>query len=621
LKWVALLWWLTLLVPAWAQAADSPPRTCTAQILSVQSVQGDAEGNRPNATANWQPVTLPDNWKARWPDYSGTAWYRIDWQHQCSPAAELNLALLIELVNMAGEVYINDNLIWRDVHLTEPLTRSWNMPRYWRLPDALLKESTNTLWVRVVGVKGQSPGLGRIHVGEAQSIQQQYDDLWWRNRTLILMNIVITAVMGGLFFCIWLSNRKQTVHGWYALMALFWVLFIYNVLATDPWPLPDSVTAAKANTMSLVLYVACFCMFTWRFGEQSMPRIEKTLWFVSATLLIMLACAPAMVLTEALLIGLLIPAAFFFLNCLQFSFHAWRTRQLEHLILAGGLLIFFVIALYDLLLMLRVLEGDKSFTPFSSIAAMFCMSAVLGLRHARNVRRIAGFNEELAEGIDQARAELGATLEREHKLVLTNTRLQERLEISHDLHDGLGGSLVRMMAMVEQADKPLQNQQFLSMLKLIRDDLRQTIDSGSSSGVKVPTTPGEWIAPLRHRFMQLFDELNIEASWQVPAQWQTLPNALQCLAMTRLVEEALINIVKHSRARRVQLQLQQPKQAVLILSIEDDGVGFDVAAVRQAGISIGMRSMHARITAVNGTLDVRSVAGHTTLTATLQLAN
>ena len=202
---------------------------------------------------------------------------------------------------------------------------------------------------------------------------------------------------------------------------------------------------------------------------------------------------------------------------------------------------------------------------------------------------------------------------------LSNTRLQERLQISHDLHDGLGGSLVRMMALVEQADAPLQNHQFLSLLKLIRDDLRQTIDSGSSAGVKVPATPNEWIAPLRHRFIQLFDELEIDATWQLPAQWRTPPNALQCLALTRLVEESLINVLKHSRARHVQLQLQQAERDSLVLSIEDNGVGFDVAAVRQAGISVGMRSMHARITAVNGTLEVISRPGRTTLTATLQL--
>ncbi|HCW19939.1 MAG TPA: histidine kinase, partial [Achromobacter sp.] len=238
---------------------------------------------------------------------------------------------------------------------------------------------------------------------------------------------------------------------------------------------------------------------------------------------------------------------------------------------------------------------------------------------ARNVRRIERFNHELADGIAQARTELADTLEREHALAMSNTRLQERLQIAHDLHDGLGGSLVRMMAMVEQAKAPLQGQQFLSMLKLLRDDLRQTIDSGSSADVKVPATPLEWAAPLRHRFVQLFDELDLASSWQFPPQWVTPPTPLQCLALTRLVEEALTNVVKHSRARRVQLQLLQPAPGELRLRIEDNGAGFDVAAVRQAGVSVGMRSMHARIARVNGMLEVSSAPGQTVLTAVLQI--
>ncbi len=521
---------------------------------------------------------------------------------------------------MAGEVYLNDNLIWRDAHMTEPLTRSWNMPRYWRLPDALLKEGSNTLWVRVVGVAGQTPGLGPVHLGAAQVMLQKYDDLWWYNRTMFMVNLAVSAVMGALFLCIWLNDRKQSVHGWYAMMALFWVLFIYNVLATDPWPFANTAMAAKANAMALVLYVACFCMFTWRFGEQSLPRIEKALWLVSAALLIMLACAPASALEEVLAVGMLLPAVLFFINCLQFPFHAWRTKRLEHLILAGGLLIFFAVALYDLLLMLKVLKGNHAYTSFTSIAAMLCMSAVLGIRHARNMRRIERFNHELEVAVESARSQLGVTLAREHELVLNNTRLQERLQISHDLHDGLGGSLVRMIAMVEQAEAPLQNQQFLSLLKLIRDDLRQTIDSGSSTGVKVPATPGEWIAPLRQRFMQIFDDREIEASWALPTEWMTPPNALQCLALTRLIEESLVNVVKHSRARHVDVQLLQAETDSLVLIIEDDGIGFDVNAVRQAGVSVGMRSMHARIIAVNGTLDVRSAPGRTILIATLKLS-
>src|SRR5690606_4278730 len=225
-------------------------------------------------------------------------------------------------------------------------SRSWNMPRYWRLPPAMLREGSNTLLFRVVGVAGQSPGLGPVHLGEAHALQQQHDERWWRNRTLFISNLTISAVLGGIFFCIWFTNRKQSEYGWYALMSLFWVLFATNILATTPWPFTNTVTAAKANAMAMVLYIACFCVFTWRFGRQCLPRIEKSLWVSSAALLIGIAWSPAELLQQALHAGLLIPSAFFLVNCLQFPFHAVRSRNTENLILAGTLLLFLVIALH-----------------------------------------------------------------------------------------------------------------------------------------------------------------------------------------------------------------------------------------------------------------------------------
>lgn len=603
-------------MPALAVDASgaTAPEACTVQVMSITAAQAAADGSRPD-TAEWVQVTLPDDWNKRWPGYSGSVWYRIDWQRPCPGPVGLTL----ESVVMAGEVFVNNDLIWSDPQLTEPLTRSWNMPRTWRLPEAIVHDGVNTLWVRVVGVAQQTPGLGIVRLGTPQAMQARQEEIWWLNRSLYTVNLVVSAVLGGLFFCIWVVRREQTTYGWYALMSLFWVLFISNVLLTNPWPLPNTLSLARANAMALVLYVACFCLFTWRFGKQSLPRTERALWILSAALLAMLAFAPDSALATAQSIGVLTPAAIFIINCLQFPVHAWRTRRPEHLMLAACLLIFCVVMVHDLLVMMKLISSGQTYTAYTSVVVTLCMSAILGLRHARNVRQIERFNQELADGIFQARSELATTLEREHTLAVANTRLHERLQIAHDLHDGLGGSLVRMMAMVEQGDKPLQGQQFLSMLKLLRDDLRQTIDSGSSSGVTVPATPLEWAAPLRHRFVQVFDELGLDSHWQFPPQWRTPPSSLECLALTRLLEEALTNVVKHSRARRVQVQLLLPDNDRLELRVEDDGVGFDVAAVRQAGVSVGMRSMHARIARVHGSLDIVSEPGRTVLSAVLPL--
>ncbi|CAG9271241.1 Histidine kinase [Paraburkholderia unamae] len=618
LPWSLWPLWLCT-ATAWAQAqAQTTPATCTVQILAVHAAEATADGGKP-APSQWQPVTLPDEWSRRHPDFGGgSLWYRIDWQRRCPASAAgpvAPVALLSQSIVMAGEIFVNDHFLWRDKHLSEPLSRSWNKPRTWLLPDVWLHDGTNTLWVRVVGGGArQSVGLGPLFLGEPERIQQQYEALQWSHRTLFEINLIVSGVIGVLFFGIWILRRDQSFYGWYAFSSLFWTIFIANVLATSPWPFSNSLMVTRVNTMAALLSVACFCVFTWRFGGQTRPRLEHALWAASAALLAAQVVVPDAWVGYAQQAGFFSATAAFLINCLQFPFHAWRTRRLEHTYLAVALLILPVANIHDLLVLKAIIHTHPVF-PYANTALTLSLAAIMGIRHARNLRRIERFQQELAEGIAQARGELARTLERDHALALANTRLQDRLQVAHDLHDSLGGSLVHMMASVEQGAAALQRAQVLSMLKFIRDDLRQTIDSNSSAGVAVPASPQKWIAPLRHRFTTLFDELGVDSDWQFPQAWRTPPNAMQYLALTRLVEEALTNVIKHSRARHVRLWLAQPAADELVVGIEDDGVGFDVDAVRQADISIGMRSMSVRIGRAGGALEVASEPGRTTLKA------
>lgn len=76
-------------------------------------------------------------------------------------------------------------------------------------------------------------------------------------------------------------------------------------------------------------------------------------------------------------------------------------------------------------------------------------------------------------------------------------------------------------------------------------------------------------------------------------------------AVYRLVQEALSNAVKHSRAHRVQVSVTGHPDA-LAVEIEDDGVGFDQVIVSDG---FGLVSMRERATALDGRLDVLSAPG------------
>jgi NarL family two-component system sensor histidine kinase LiaS len=78
-------------------------------------------------------------------------------------------------------------------------------------------------------------------------------------------------------------------------------------------------------------------------------------------------------------------------------------------------------------------------------------------------------------------------------------------------------------------------------------------------------------------------------------------------ALYRVAQEALANIARHSRARRVDVALVYNDEAVQ-LSISDDGCGFDVNAKH----GMGLRSIRERIGSIRGTVQVQSAPGQGT---------
>ncbi len=77
----------------------------------------------------------------------------------------------------------------------------------------------------------------------------------------------------------------------------------------------------------------------------------------------------------------------------------------------------------------------------------------------------------------------------------------------------------------------------------------------------------------------------------------------------RITQEALANVARHSKASLVQVQLTDQQEQV-VLSITDNGQGFDLEQVRDGGI--GLHSMRERMDMLGGTLSVISQCGHGT---------
>ena len=78
------------------------------------------------------------------------------------------------------------------------------------------------------------------------------------------------------------------------------------------------------------------------------------------------------------------------------------------------------------------------------------------------------------------------------------------------------------------------------------------------------------------------------------------------LCLFRITQEALQNAIKHSGADRIELHLVADR-VQLVMTVADNGVGFDVRAVEQRGI--GLISIAERLEPFGGTLTIRSTLG------------
>jgi signal transduction histidine kinase len=123
------------------------------------------------------------------------------------------------------------------------------------------------------------------------------------------------------------------------------------------------------------------------------------------------------------------------------------------------------------------------------------------------------------------------------------------------------------------------------------------------------------LLPALERLAQTFTEqVGIETDVEASLGDTRLPPEVET-ALYRLVQEALTNVVKHSRARHVSISLVRRTSSVSAV-IEDDGVGF----AELSGDGLGLIGMRERVGLLDGRLEIESRPDHgTTIMAEVPL--
>jgi signal transduction histidine kinase len=119
------------------------------------------------------------------------------------------------------------------------------------------------------------------------------------------------------------------------------------------------------------------------------------------------------------------------------------------------------------------------------------------------------------------------------------------------------------------------------------------------------------VAALRHDLGEFRDRYQMLVDLQVVGlEDGRLPARVET-ALYRIAQQALVNVARHSHAQSVGVLLED-RGSLVVLIVEDDGIGFDVEEVMGSHVlqtNLGLYGMRERASLLGGRLTVESTLG------------
>lgn len=607
----------TFLFPesSYANITNNAEHRCQVKITNYHISKNIIKNNIESPSQNWINLSkLPHHWNHLWQPFEQSAWYKITFNYDCPHAVDQPVHILFDYLSLAGKVYINDELLWKSNSLSEPFSRHLHHPLNWSLPSSTLKQGPNNLLIQVFGTSTQNSGLGHVYIDTQDTVVQKFKSLHLEKDYLPTFTMGVNIAIGVFCFMVWFVNRDYITFLLFGITNFLWAFYIGTIFIVEPWKVFNNLTYDKLNLIIFCIYIYFACLSIWRFAGKKYPRIEKLLGILIGISTFLVLVTPHLYQPQLQLIVFKAFVAIFILKAITYPLVVRKTKFNEAYWMLTTQFVFVPVAFNDAYYMLT--QKGHILTPYTTPFTSIFIGLVLALQLSRKSNRILKFNKTLEQSVIDAKNELSESLNHQHKLSLQNAKLRQRVQFSHDLHDGLGSSIITSMTLLEH--EKLDQIQIKSIITQLRSDLRQIIDLGSSLDSKTPDSPVVWLAPLRRRYIEVLESIHIESKWIIPEQWTKIPPNQYCLTLSRILEESLTNIIKHSQATQAEIKFYQDEQSNLILRIQDNGVGFDTTNVHST-LHVGLSSMRKRIEKLNGKFEVHSHQNCTVIQACLNI--
>ena len=212
-----------------------------------------------------------------------------------------------------------------------------------------------------------------------------------------------------------------------------------------------------------------------------------------------------------------------------------------------------------------------------------------------------------------AKIEPASKAGRRHDTSVYVTRVyeEERKRLSRDLHDEVGHDLVLMKLYLEMIALDTTKKEFQSIRPRLNEAIglvshaidsvrRLVLDLGPAVFDELGFLPA-----VRTYTSQFSARTKIAVTLREGYLPENIPMSHQ-VALYRLLQGALSNVLKHASAKTVKVSLGCMKDSVLILVIQDDGLGFDTTG-KPGSSSFGLTAMRERVEVLGGRIHIQSM--------------
>lgn len=204
---------------------------------------------------------------------------------------------------------------------------------------------------------------------------------------------------------------------------------------------------------------------------------------------------------------------------------------------------------------------------------------------------------------------------------LQNYVEKEKSELAHRLHDELGGLLTAAKMDLSWAQARMEDGVLRQRLNQVGNVLDEAMDLKRRVVDELrPSLLDHFGLPtaLRAHVESTCSKAGLDCDVALDETMESLPKGT-AIALFRVIEEGLANIVQHAQARRVRIEVVN-ESARHVIRLSDDGRGMDLSNRQQR--RYGLTGMRHRIEGLGGNFHIESRADHgTTLTIAVPKAS